>query len=152
MARTELSRLAQRWHQLPLDQARCVAPLVHALTQRLLDVPAGVQGQPTTPVPDLGPAVVLDQLTVAVYDYSLAIEHSAGIAGPPMGERPERAPQPEPSQPSRQESGPRDSGARRSDDPSAADLISQLTDLRRAVVAATTRGPSLTGPDPLDHT
>ncbi len=111
MARTELSRLAQRWHQLPLDQARCVVPLVHALTQRLLDLAASAEGQPLTPVPDLGPAAALDQLTVAVFECAAGPTKVAEV-----------------------------------------DLVAELVSLRRAVVAATTRGPSLTGPDPLDHT
>ncbi|MDF2093762.1 hypothetical protein P0Y31_15540 [Knoellia sp. 3-2P3] len=54
----ELRRVVRRWQQLPLDHAlRCVP----AVREVLADL---------TPedVPDLGPAVVMDQLTVLVYD------------------------------------------------------------------------------------
>ena len=52
--------MVRRWHQLPLDHALVWAPTVRSL----LDDLAGASG----PVPDLGPAVVMDQLTVLVYD------------------------------------------------------------------------------------
>lgn len=57
----ELRRVVRRWQQLPLDHAlRCVP----AVRQVLADLaPADVPD-----VPDLGPAVVMDQLTVLVYD------------------------------------------------------------------------------------
>lgn len=56
--RTELTRAVRRWHQLPRDRAVVSAPGVHALMAEL----AG------RPLPDLGPAVVPDQLTVVVHD------------------------------------------------------------------------------------
>jgi hypothetical protein len=43
-------------------------PLTSALVQRLADRVAGLRGRPVQQVPDLGPATVMDQLTVMVYD------------------------------------------------------------------------------------
>jgi hypothetical protein len=54
----ELQRVVRRWQQLPVDQALSCMPRV----RRLVDDLAG------SAVPDLGPAVVMDQLTVLVYD------------------------------------------------------------------------------------
>lgn len=57
----ELRRVVQRWQQLPLDHAlRCV-PAVRLVLDHLTP-----EGLPE--VPDLGPAVVMDQLTVLVHD------------------------------------------------------------------------------------
>lgn len=57
----ELGRVVQRWQQLPLDHAQsCMPPLRHLLD----DLAGGPEGR----VPDLGPAVAMDQLTVLVYD------------------------------------------------------------------------------------
>lgn len=56
--RTELVRAVRRWQQLPLDRALASAPGVRALMEQLA-------GQP---LPDLGPAVIPDQLAVVVYD------------------------------------------------------------------------------------
>lgn len=64
----ELKRLVDRWRQLPVDDARARMPAVRALVESL----AG------RPVPDLGPAVVMDQLTVMVYDAAVAQTHEAG--------------------------------------------------------------------------
>ena len=63
----ELVRIRRRFTELTIDDARTgmhrARPLLDLLTDRL--------GQP--PVPDLGPAVVPDQLTVLVYDvYAVA--------------------------------------------------------------------------------
>ena len=52
--------MVRRWQQLPLDHALSCLPAVRVL----LDELAG----PAGPVPDLGPAVLMDQLTVLVYD------------------------------------------------------------------------------------
>lgn len=52
--------MVRRWQQLPLDHALSCVPAV----RRLLDDLAGSAG----PVPDLGPGVVMDQLSVLVYD------------------------------------------------------------------------------------
>ncbi|HEY7722329.1 MAG TPA: hypothetical protein VIB11_10860 [Pedococcus sp.] len=54
----ELRRVAQRWQQLPLGHALSYMPLVRSVVVELA-------GQD---VPDLGPAAVIDQLTVLVYD------------------------------------------------------------------------------------
>jgi len=54
----ELGRLAERWHQLPLGEALWRVPQVRAVVESL----AGEA------VPDLGPAVLMDQLTVMVHD------------------------------------------------------------------------------------
>ena len=45
---------------------------VHALVQSLADRVAQAQGAPSVDVPDLGPAVVMDQLRVLVFDASAA--------------------------------------------------------------------------------
>lgn len=45
---------------------------VLALVQRLADLVAAAEGRPHTDVPDLGPAVVMDQLAVMAYDASTA--------------------------------------------------------------------------------
>jgi hypothetical protein len=58
---TELQRVVRRWQQLPLDRALPHVPAVRAL---LVDL----AGDDATRLPDLGPAVVMDQLTVLVHD------------------------------------------------------------------------------------
>lgn len=63
--RIELTRAVRRWHQLPAGRAVLFVPAVGVLLAEL----AG------EPVPDLGPAVVMDQLRVVVHD--------ACAAGPP---------------------------------------------------------------------
>lgn len=55
---SELGRAVRRWQQLPLDRAADALPQVHALL-------ADLAGEP---LPDLGPAVVMDQLRVVVFD------------------------------------------------------------------------------------
>jgi len=64
----ELRRVVERWHQLPLDHALSRVPSVQAVVQTLADRVAASRGGPSRPVPDLGPAVVMDQLTVMVFD------------------------------------------------------------------------------------
>ena len=57
--------MVRRWHQLPLDHAlRCV-PTVRTLL-------ADLAGDRAPLLPDLGPAVVMDQLTVLVFDVCTA--------------------------------------------------------------------------------
>ena len=73
--RTELGRLVERWRQLPLDRAERSVEPVRRLVQRLADAVAERRGQDPWPVPDLGPATVMDQLTVMVYD---AVESGFG--------------------------------------------------------------------------
>ena len=67
--------MVERWHQLPLDRALRYAGPVRELVQRLADEVAEAGGRDPWPVPDLGPAAVMDQLTVMVYD---AVESGVG--------------------------------------------------------------------------
>ena len=69
---TELERVVRRWHQLPLDHALSYAGPVRALVQSLADQVAAATGARDAEVPDLGPATLMDQLTVMVYDASTA--------------------------------------------------------------------------------
>lgn len=79
---TELERVARRWQQLPLDHALAHVPAVRALVQQLADEVAAAQGLPATPVPDLGPVVLIDQLRVMVHDHA-----SAGLDPVPLAGR-----------------------------------------------------------------
>ena len=69
---TELQRVVRRWQQLPLDHALSHAARLHALVQALADEVAKTTGVPAVEVPDCGPATLMDQLTVLVYDASAA--------------------------------------------------------------------------------
>ncbi len=60
--------MVQRWHQLPLDRALSRSGRVRDLAQRLADGLAETTGVPASLVPDCGPATLMDQLTVMVYD------------------------------------------------------------------------------------
>ena len=82
-ARIELGRLAGRWHQLPLGQALPHVGAVRELAQRYADRSAQQAGRLPQPLPDLGPAVAMDQLTVTVYDL---------CQGEPTGADPGRQP------------------------------------------------------------
>jgi hypothetical protein len=62
----------QRWRQLPLEQALSHAGRVRALVQSLADQVAQATGVRPSAVPDAGPATLMDQLTVMVYDASAA--------------------------------------------------------------------------------
>ncbi len=64
---TELTRLVRRWQQMPLDQAVSSSGPVRALVDRYAALL-----HPGALVPDLGPAVLLDQVTVVTYDALLA--------------------------------------------------------------------------------
>ena len=81
-ADTELERVALRWAQLPVDRALRAYPALRRLVQELADETARVTGQPQETVPDLGPAVVIDQLRVMVYD-----RREAGIPDEAVRER-----------------------------------------------------------------
>ena len=72
---TELTRLVRRWHLLPLDQAVAFSPALRALIERYAALV-----HPDVAVPDLGPAVVADQMTVVTYDALLAGVLTAGVA------------------------------------------------------------------------
>ena len=62
--------MLQRWRQLPLEHALSHAGRVHALVQLLADQVAQATGVRPSAVPDAGPATLMDQLTVMVYDAS----------------------------------------------------------------------------------
>jgi hypothetical protein len=55
--------VVRRWQQLPLDRALSRVAPVRALVDELAAAAA-----PGRAVPDLGPAALMDQLTVLVYD------------------------------------------------------------------------------------
>lgn len=67
---SEVGRAVHRWRQLPLDRAADALPGVHALL-------AEVAGEE---LPDLGPAVVMDQLRVVVFDACASEGGGAGLA------------------------------------------------------------------------
>jgi hypothetical protein len=60
--------VVERWQQLPLDHALSRMPLVRDLVQSLADRVAGLRGRAPSLVPDLGPAIVIEQLRVMVFD------------------------------------------------------------------------------------
>lgn len=66
----EVGRAVRRWQQLPLDRAADALPGVHALL-------ADLAGEA---LPDLGPAVVMDQLRVVVFDACAGEGSGAGLA------------------------------------------------------------------------
>ena len=61
-ARTELDRIRRRWAELPLERAEAAMPLLRHL---LLDL---APRSSSAVLPDLGPAAVVDQLAVLVWD------------------------------------------------------------------------------------
>ena len=63
---TELERVVRRWRELPEDHALAASGGVRELVQDLADQTVG------QPVPELGPAVLLDQLRVLVWDAAAA--------------------------------------------------------------------------------
>ena len=76
---TELQRVVERWRQLPLDRALSYAGRVRALVQSLADRVAEAKGMAASAVPDCGPATLMDQLTVMVYDASEAEVTSTAV-------------------------------------------------------------------------
>ena len=68
----ELERVVRRWQQLPLDHALPAVPGVRRTVQTLADAVSDAEGMPRDLVPDLGPAVLMDQLRVMVYDWQQA--------------------------------------------------------------------------------
>ena len=78
-AGAELQRVVERWSQLPLDQALSQAGHVRALVQSLANRVAEARGIASSVVPDLGPAILMDQLTVMVYDASAAALTSSAL-------------------------------------------------------------------------
>jgi hypothetical protein len=69
--------VVQRWHQLPLEQALLHADQVRSLVQSLADAVAEANGFSAAFVPDCGPGVLMDQLTVMVLDTCAAVVTSA---------------------------------------------------------------------------
>jgi len=82
-ARVELDRIRRRWAELPIDRAESRMPVLRSLVENLAprsfpliaDHPPrtaaerpGEVGDPQSVVPDLGPAVVVDQVAVLVWD------------------------------------------------------------------------------------
>ncbi len=66
--RVELERVVRRWQQLPLDHALAASAGVRSVVQALADETAVALAVGADPVPDLGPAVLGDQLRVIVFD------------------------------------------------------------------------------------
>ncbi|KRE43923.1 hypothetical protein [Knoellia sp. Soil729] len=62
----ELERVVRRWRELPADRALAASRDVRELVQDLADATAA------QPVPELGSAVLLDQLRVLVWDAASA--------------------------------------------------------------------------------
>ena len=62
----ELERVVRRWRELSADHALAASGDVRELVQDLAQRTAG------QPVPELGPAVLLDQLRVLVWDAAAA--------------------------------------------------------------------------------
>lgn len=77
---TELERVARRWRELPLDRALACVPVVRALVDDLAAADHAAGNHPDATVPDLGPAVLLDQLTVLVFD-ACAAGRADGLEG-----------------------------------------------------------------------
>lgn len=66
-ARLELDRIRRRLGELPLAAAQAGMPAAHRTLAALAALGAP-QGATAPTVPDLGPAIVPDQLTVLVWD------------------------------------------------------------------------------------
>ncbi|KGN40195.1 hypothetical protein [Knoellia aerolata] len=62
----ELERVVRRWRELPVDHALAASGAVRDVVQDLADATA------RQPVPELGPAVLIDQLRVLVWDAASA--------------------------------------------------------------------------------
>lgn len=76
----ELERVVRRWQQLPLDRALRASGAFADVVQTLADEVAQAQRRPSVPVPDLGPAVLPDQLRVMIYDWRAAGLDEATLA------------------------------------------------------------------------
>ena len=72
--------MVQRWRQLPLDRALSYSGRVRALVQSLADGVAQATGVPASVVSDCGPATLMDQLTVMVYDVNAAATTSGRVS------------------------------------------------------------------------
>lgn len=69
----EIERLDRRWQQLPLDQALDAFPTLMTLIQRIAEATAWPREATVgrRQLPDLGPAMVINQLKTVVFDYQL---------------------------------------------------------------------------------
>ncbi|MGL5819518.1 MAG: hypothetical protein ACRCYR_18295 [Phycicoccus sp.] len=72
-ARVELERIRRRWAELPVARASDAAPQVSAVVAELA---ARTAGDTVGPPADLGPATLVDQLAVLVWD-----AYALGCAG-----------------------------------------------------------------------
>jgi hypothetical protein len=125
----ELERVVQRWRQLPLDRALSYAGRVRALVQSLADEVALTTGLPVSEVPDCGPATLMDQLRVMVYD---VLQHDPELNKPDLN-RPEldRRELDKPVQNKPEQNKP----VQNKPEPSARArwLVQEIADLRRAL-------------------
>lgn len=62
----ELERVVRRWRELPADHALAASGVLRDVVEDLAEATAG------EPVPELGPAVLIDQLRVLVWDAASA--------------------------------------------------------------------------------
>lgn len=126
---TELERLVRRWHQLPLDRALVHAPHVRQLLTRY-----AAFTHPGTPVPDLGPAVLMDQLTVVIFD--AYAKDAPPEDAPPEDSRAEGAP---PEDAPAEDAPPGGVGAARGD------VAAELAALRHTLAVDVTRPRARSG-------
>ncbi|PKW27442.1 hypothetical protein [Phycicoccus duodecadis] len=73
VARTELERIRRRWSELPAREAATAAPALREAVEAIAGRSAAAA------LPDLGPAVLSDQLAVVVWD-AYASGHGDGVA------------------------------------------------------------------------
>jgi hypothetical protein len=66
--RRDLRRIADRWITLPVGDAVGAAASLRRTAAGLVEATAVAAGADPADLPDLGPAVVVDQFVVAVYD------------------------------------------------------------------------------------
>lgn len=64
----ELRRIGRRWGELPESSATEHASQLREFAQELADATRAAAARDRLAIPDLGPATLLDQLTVMVYD------------------------------------------------------------------------------------
>lgn len=78
--RRDLRRIADRWLVLPVGDAVGAAAAVRRAAQRLVEATAAAAETDGGRLPDLGPAVVVDQLVVTVFDACAAGVPGAEVA------------------------------------------------------------------------
>ena len=64
----EVRRIVRRWQELEPAADSAAADRVRAFAQQLADATHRSHGDEPVPLPDLGPAVLIDQLRVTVHD------------------------------------------------------------------------------------